>query len=50
MGLDSDPKTRSEKKGIDKAKTNSGKYIYSQKHIRLIEARNENKKTLQKNE
>ena len=50
MGLDSEPKTRTEKKGIDKVKSNSSKYIYSQKHIRIVEARTENKNTLQKNE
>ena len=44
MGLDSDPKTRSEKKGKDKAKNKSGNYIYSTKHIRLIEARLETQK------
>jgi hypothetical protein len=35
----SQPKTRSEKKGKDKKKDKSGNFIYSTKHIRLIEAR-----------
>jgi len=35
----SQPKTRGEKKGKDKKKDKSGNFIYSSKHIRLIEAR-----------
>jgi len=43
MAFDSEPKTRSEKKGKDKAKNKSGNHIYSTKRVRLIEARLENK-------